>query len=130
MNRIAARERFLVLYPEQDRLANAQGCWNWFDTRSGRAYGEAQLIMAAVEQVCLLYPVDRDARRHGGPVGRRQHGGAAGHPASGALQGGDDALGHTARQRRFGPVRRAGHARQADRHAAGHTGGDRAVAAA
>ena len=35
MNRIAARERFMVLYPEQDRLANAQGCWNWFDTRSG-----------------------------------------------------------------------------------------------
>ena len=37
MNRIAARQRFAVLYPEQDRLANAQGCWNWFDTRSGRA---------------------------------------------------------------------------------------------
>jgi poly(hydroxyalkanoate) depolymerase family esterase len=59
MNRIARRERFLVLYPEQDRLANAQGCWNWFDTRSGRAYGEAALIMKAIDQVCLLYPVDR-----------------------------------------------------------------------
>ena len=59
MNRIAARERFLVLYPEQDRLANAQGCWNWFDTRSGRAYGEAELIMRAIDQVCLLYRVDR-----------------------------------------------------------------------
>ena len=59
MNRIAARERFLVLYPEQDRLANAQGCWNWFDTASGRAHGEAALIMNAVDQVCLLYPVDR-----------------------------------------------------------------------
>ena len=59
MNRIAARERFLVLYPEQDRLANAQGCWNWFDTTSGRAYGEAALIMKAIDQVCLLYPVDR-----------------------------------------------------------------------
>jgi len=59
MNQIAARERFVVLYPEQDRLANAQGCWNWFDTRSGRAYGEAALIMAAVDQACLLYPVDR-----------------------------------------------------------------------
>jgi poly(3-hydroxybutyrate) depolymerase len=32
MNAVAARERFLVLYPEQDRLSNAQGCWNWFDT--------------------------------------------------------------------------------------------------
>lgn len=59
MNRLAAKERFIVLYPEQDRLANAQRCWNWFDTRSGRAYGETSLIMAAVDQVCLLYPVDR-----------------------------------------------------------------------
>jgi poly(hydroxyalkanoate) depolymerase family esterase len=59
MNRIALRERFLVLYPEQDRLANAHGCWNWFDTASGRAQGEAALIMKAIEQICLLYPVDR-----------------------------------------------------------------------
>jgi poly(hydroxyalkanoate) depolymerase family esterase len=59
MNRIAARERFLVLYPEQDRMANAQGCWNWFDTTSARAYGEAALIMKAIDQVCLLYPADR-----------------------------------------------------------------------
>jgi poly(hydroxyalkanoate) depolymerase family esterase len=58
MNRIAMRERFLVLYPEQDRLANGQGCWNWFDTGSGRAYGEAALIMKAIDQVCLLQPVD------------------------------------------------------------------------
>ena len=59
MNRIAARERFLVLYPEQDRLANAQGCWNWFSTTSGRAGGEAALIMRAIDQVCLLHPADR-----------------------------------------------------------------------
>ena len=58
MNRVAARERFLVLYPEQDRLANAQGCWNWFDTASGRAFREAESIMAAIRQVCLLHPVD------------------------------------------------------------------------
>lgn len=59
MNRIALRERFLVLYPEQDRLANAQTCWNWFDTDAGRAYGEAALILQAIDQVCLLHPVDR-----------------------------------------------------------------------
>ena len=59
MNRIAQRERFLVLYPEQERLANAQGCWNWYDTASGRAQGEAALILKAIDQVCLLYPVDR-----------------------------------------------------------------------
>lgn len=59
MNRLAARERFLVLYPEQDRLSNAQGCWNWFDTRSGRAYAEADVVMRTVDQVSALYPVDR-----------------------------------------------------------------------
>ena len=59
MNRVADREGFIVLYPEQDRLANLQGCWNWFDTDSGRAYGEAGLIMKAVDQVGLLYAVDR-----------------------------------------------------------------------
>lgn len=59
MNRLAAEKRFLVLYPEQDHVANPQGCWNWFDTKSGRAYREAALIMKAIDQVCLLHPVDR-----------------------------------------------------------------------
>jgi poly(3-hydroxybutyrate) depolymerase len=60
MNAVGARERFLVLYPEQDRLSNPQGCWNWFDTKSGRAYGEATLIMRAIDQVCILYSADRE----------------------------------------------------------------------
>lgn len=59
MNRVAARERFLVLYPEQDRLSHAQGCWHWYDTRSGRAWREVAMILAAVDQVCLTQPVDR-----------------------------------------------------------------------
>lgn len=59
INRLAARERFLVLFVEQDRHANVQGCWNWFDTRSGRAHGEAALVMSAIDQVLLLYPGDR-----------------------------------------------------------------------
>ena len=58
MNRIAARERFLVLYPEQGRLANAAGCWNWYNTRSGRAQGEAGAIDAAIDQVCRRQAVD------------------------------------------------------------------------
>ncbi len=60
MNVIATRERFLVLYPEQDRLSNPHGCWNWFETASGRAYAEAALIIAAVDQVCVLYAADRE----------------------------------------------------------------------
>ena len=61
MNRLAARERFLVLYPEQERAAHPQGCWNWYDTRSFHADAEAATLMAAIDQVCLLYPVARDA---------------------------------------------------------------------
>lgn len=59
MNALARRERFMVLYPEQDRMASAQRCWNWFDTRSGRAISEMALILTAIDQVCLLQPVDR-----------------------------------------------------------------------
>jgi len=59
MNTIAARERFFVLYPEQDRLSNMQGCWNWYDTRTGRAQAEANSICSAIEQVCLSQGVDR-----------------------------------------------------------------------
>ncbi len=58
MNRLADRQRFLVLYPEQDRLSNPQGCWNWFDTRTGRAQSEVGAIMAAIDQVSLKQAVD------------------------------------------------------------------------
>ncbi|MDB5880958.1 MAG: esterase, depolymerase family protein [Ramlibacter sp.] len=60
MNRIAREQRFLVLYPEQDRLSNVHGCWNWYDTENGRARGEMALIMKAIDQVCLLYGADRE----------------------------------------------------------------------
>lgn len=60
MNRVAVRERFLVLYPEQDRLSNAQGCWNWYDTRSGQAQREADTLNATIDQVCLKQAVDPD----------------------------------------------------------------------
>lgn len=58
MNALARRERCLVLYPEQDRLANAQRCWNWYETRNGRAQAEVSLILAAIDQVTSLYPAD------------------------------------------------------------------------
>lgn len=58
MNRLAQLERFMVLYPEQDRLANLHNCWNWYDTRAGRAQREADSIAAAVAHICLTEPVD------------------------------------------------------------------------
>lgn len=59
MNRIAARQGFLVLYPEQERSAHPGNCWNWFDTRTGRAHAEAATLAAMIDQVLLLYPADR-----------------------------------------------------------------------
>ncbi|WP_153061352.1 PHB depolymerase family esterase, partial [Escherichia coli] len=50
--------RFLVLYPEQERLANAHGCWNWFELRSGNAEAEAATLLAAVDLVAAKQPVE------------------------------------------------------------------------
>ena len=58
MNQIAVRERFIVLYPEQNHIANLQGCWNWYQTRSGQAQAEATAILATISQVCRLQAVD------------------------------------------------------------------------
>ena len=58
INRLAARVGFFVLWPEQDRMANAQGCWNWFDTRSRRAFTEAASVIATIDQVCTLHGAD------------------------------------------------------------------------
>jgi poly(hydroxyalkanoate) depolymerase family esterase len=58
MNRLAVRHRFLVLYPEQERIANAHGCWNWFDRRRGKADAEAATLLAAIDLVARRHPVD------------------------------------------------------------------------
>jgi poly(hydroxyalkanoate) depolymerase family esterase len=58
MNRLAQRERFVVLYPEQDRLANLQNCWNWYDTQSGRAQREADSVASAIDHICQTQAVD------------------------------------------------------------------------
>jgi poly(hydroxyalkanoate) depolymerase family esterase len=58
MNQIAAKEGFVVLYPEQSHLANLQGCWNWYQTRSGQAQVEAEMILATIHQVCQLQAID------------------------------------------------------------------------
>jgi poly(hydroxyalkanoate) depolymerase family esterase len=58
MNLVAARERFVVLYPEQNRISNLQGCWNWHQTRTGKAQSEADALAAAIDKVCLSQPID------------------------------------------------------------------------
>lgn len=58
MNRLAAKQGFAVLYPEQDRLSNPQGCWNWYSTRTHQADAEAATLLLALDQVLRLHAVD------------------------------------------------------------------------
>lgn len=58
MNQMAERERFLVLYPEQSHISNMHGCWNWYQTRSGKAQSEADAIAAVIDQICQTQAVD------------------------------------------------------------------------
>ncbi len=51
MNALAEREGLVVIWPEQTREANAQGCWNWFrpsDQAAGR--GEPALLAGLVDE--------------------------------------------------------------------------------
>ncbi|MGB9436190.1 MAG: PHB depolymerase family esterase [Candidatus Acidiferrum sp.] len=61
MNEVADANRFLVVYPEQSRLANLMKCWNWFDPKhQTRDAGEPSILAAVVDQVCSTHNVDRD----------------------------------------------------------------------
>ncbi|HXF16728.1 MAG TPA: PHB depolymerase family esterase [Burkholderiales bacterium] len=58
MNELADQEGFVVLYPEQKRMANAQRCWNWFDSSAQRGHGEAALIAGMVREVLRSHAID------------------------------------------------------------------------
>jgi poly(hydroxyalkanoate) depolymerase family esterase len=52
MNDAADRHGFVVVYPQQDRGQNQQGCWNWFlPDHQARGAGEPAAIAATVQQV-------------------------------------------------------------------------------
>jgi len=61
LNEVAEANRFLVVYPEQSRLANLLKCWNWFDPKhQARDAGEPSILAAVVAKVCSTYSVDLD----------------------------------------------------------------------
>ncbi|MEJ5989028.1 PHB depolymerase family esterase [Ramlibacter sp. PS3R-8] len=59
MNEVAARDGFLVVYPEQLRKANQMGCWNWFEPQNQkRGAGEPAMVAALVASVLTLHGGD------------------------------------------------------------------------
>lgn len=58
MNGIADRERFIVLYPEQRRLANPHRCWNWFNSSSQSGAGEASILSDMIRSLAREYNAD------------------------------------------------------------------------
>lgn len=57
--RYADERGFVVLLPRQNRLANAERCWNWFDRRTARGLGEAAIVAAQAADVVERFDVDR-----------------------------------------------------------------------
>jgi poly(hydroxyalkanoate) depolymerase family esterase len=61
MNEVAEANRFLVVYPEQSRLANLMKCWNWFDPKhQARDAGEPSILAAVVDQFRSAHNIDPD----------------------------------------------------------------------
>jgi poly(hydroxyalkanoate) depolymerase family esterase len=59
INALAEERACLVLYPAQDRMANAQKCWNWFKAfDQQRGSGEPALIAGLTQQIMETYQVD------------------------------------------------------------------------
>ncbi len=65
MNLLADQHNFIVAYPQQTSIANAGGCWNWFQRSSQqRGQGEPAIIAgiaAAIQQNAVQWTID--ARR-------------------------------------------------------------------
>ena len=58
INDWADSQRFLVLYPEQRRLANPSRCWNWFDPSCQNSDGEAAIIAGMTRAVATRHHAD------------------------------------------------------------------------
>ena len=58
MNGLADRDNFIVLYPEQRRLANVHRCWNWFSRSSQDGAGETAILCEMIRSLASEYNVD------------------------------------------------------------------------
>lgn len=57
--RFADEQGFIVLLPRQNRLANSERCWNWFDRRTAGGAGEAAIVAGQAADVIDKFNVDK-----------------------------------------------------------------------
>jgi poly(hydroxyalkanoate) depolymerase family esterase len=61
MNALAEEFGLIVAYPHQTRMANAQGCWNWFDRRhQNRGSGEPAKLAGLAQALAKEFDVRRE----------------------------------------------------------------------
>ena len=61
MNALAEEFGLIVAYPHQTRLANPQGCWNWFDRRhQNRGSGEPAKLAGLAQALAKEFDVRRE----------------------------------------------------------------------
>jgi poly(hydroxyalkanoate) depolymerase family esterase len=58
MHRLADREGFLVVYPQQSRKGQRNRCWHWFQPDSAHGYAEADAIAGVIREAALRHAVD------------------------------------------------------------------------
>src|SRR6266516_3215785 len=55
----AEQRGFIVVFPDQNNLANPAGCWNWFlPTNQHRGWGEPAIIAGITNRVRAQYTID------------------------------------------------------------------------
>ncbi len=60
MNALADRHGLIVVYPQQSRSANPNGCWNWFDGRhQRRGAGEPAVLAGLAREIADDHGIDR-----------------------------------------------------------------------
>jgi poly(hydroxyalkanoate) depolymerase family esterase len=60
---VAGARGAIVLYPQQNKSANGQACWNWFlPEHQTRDRGEPAAILRLVDEISKRYPIDPNRR--------------------------------------------------------------------
>lgn len=66
MNRLAERQGFAVLYPQQSLVSHSNRCWKWYDKATQQGGGDVRLIAGLIEKIAASHPIDHSRIYIGG----------------------------------------------------------------